>query len=508
MAQIPLIPNQDFKSSIPVPLHQHITEERLFAAFSRDSVPLPYPNPTKAFWTHGEPDANPLGKVGSVGNLTANADVVIIGSGITGVGAAYHLAKLAQQAGLKLDVVVLEARDFCNPPQGRNGGHLTPVLSQGFRANSQRYGVVEAIKSVALENHTVSSLLHIIRSNNKEEDVDLVSGHRFDLFFSKEEENDFLLDYDAAKMSGVNLSDIRFLSQDETRNKYGPQFPSVSYFGNNLWPLKLVTQLFNLAKERFSLTSGSHLSLHTQTPVTKVSLLSESDRGEQDDNRYPRRWLIETPRGLIRSHIVIHATNAYAAHLLPFLIPSPGKDSIVPVRGQVIATRAAISSQEIINTSSSANDGFEYWFSRPIKNVDEDKPLIILGGAREATAPGFELGVADDTTLNENASKTLRDFLPAVYPEGWFSKDQQPEMEWTGVMGFTESRNPFVGPVIDPSTKTTIEGQYIAAGYSGHGMPRTFGCAEALAQIIIADLTNKTWTSPKWFPQHFLTTSR
>ena len=46
----------------------------------------------------------------------------------------------------------------------------------------------------------------------------------------------------------------------------------------------------------------------------------------------------------------------------------------------------------------------------------------------------------------------------------------------TGIMGYTKSREPFVGPVIDPSAenKDAYKGQYISAGYTGHGMPRAY----------------------------------
>jgi len=99
--------------TLPVPLHQYSVEERQRAAFAQDNIQLPYPNPTKAFWTHGEPNANPLAKEGSSGLIPVQADIVIVGSGVTGVGVAYHLADLAVATGLTLDVVVLEARDFC-----------------------------------------------------------------------------------------------------------------------------------------------------------------------------------------------------------------------------------------------------------------------------------------------------------------------------------------------------------------------------------------------------------
>jgi glycine/D-amino acid oxidase-like deaminating enzyme len=61
-----------------------------------------------------------LAAEGSDGPFTGDADICIIGSGITGVSAAYHLALAAERGDLPradnsgpLRVVILEARDFC-----------------------------------------------------------------------------------------------------------------------------------------------------------------------------------------------------------------------------------------------------------------------------------------------------------------------------------------------------------------------------------------------------------
>lgn len=80
---------------------------------SQPAVSLPHANPTKSFWTHGALDANPLAREGSKGLLTADTDVVIIGAGMTGVGTAYHFSQLLKDKDLSLDIVILEARDFC-----------------------------------------------------------------------------------------------------------------------------------------------------------------------------------------------------------------------------------------------------------------------------------------------------------------------------------------------------------------------------------------------------------
>ena len=86
-------------------------------ANSRYGVSLPVDNPTKSFWLD-TPGANPLADEGRTGPLTNEADVCIIGSGITGVSAAWHLSKMLEKVelasgGSKMRVVILEAREFC-----------------------------------------------------------------------------------------------------------------------------------------------------------------------------------------------------------------------------------------------------------------------------------------------------------------------------------------------------------------------------------------------------------
>jgi hypothetical protein len=108
----------------------YIDSERQFEA-SAPSGPasLPVSSPTKAFWTHpglskdwptikddpeGYKATNPYAREGSEGPLTEQADVVIIGSGITGVSIALELARLVRNGERRaMKIVILEARDFC-----------------------------------------------------------------------------------------------------------------------------------------------------------------------------------------------------------------------------------------------------------------------------------------------------------------------------------------------------------------------------------------------------------
>ncbi|KAI0091391.1 DAO-domain-containing protein [Irpex rosettiformis] len=490
-------------STLPIPLHTYAAHQQVLHLPPPLITPtaLPVPNATTPYWTrYLSKDHTPSLDHGSKGPLTKDADICIIGSGITGVSAAYHLYKAVVQDGRPLNVVILEAREFCSGATGRNGGHLTPHAFAHFTTLSKRFGKEDAIRSLELERYTSTEIRKILAESGKTDDVDMVSDGRVILLFSKEEEELTRVEFDAAKEAGIDVSEVEWFSREETQERYGASYPSVKIPGNNVWPLKLVSHLYNLAS---SSSSSFNLTLHTHTPVTSISTTTTP-------NPAHRKVTLQTPRGEITCSAVLHATNGYASHLLPFF-----HGEIVPTRGQVISVRA--------NTPSPfgkgregfvGNDGFEYWFPRPksVKRDDyaegeEERELVILGGGREAAKNGkFEFYTVDDSVVNPEVGKVVRGFLPAVFP-GRFDNGTEPEMEWTGIMGYTRSGEPFVGPVID-STGRRYPGQYISAGYTGHGMPRAFACAEMIAGMILADLNGEGWHRPEWFPTHYLTDNR
>lgn len=94
--------------------------------------------------------------------------------------------------------------------------------------------------------------------------------------------------------------------------------------GNNLYPLKLVTKLFQLA-QKDAAAIGIDVKLHTYTPVHAID---QSSGGN---------WIARTARGDVKCRAVVHATNAYASHLIPSL--SESSQPVVPCRAQVMAIR-------------------------------------------------------------------------------------------------------------------------------------------------------------------------
>lgn len=60
-----------------------------------------------------------------------------------------------------------------------------------------------------------------------------------------------------------------------------------------------------------------------------------------------------------------------------------------------------------------------------------------------------------------------------------------------------------VGALYD-SDRQLLEGQFISAGYSGHGMARASACAEVVADMALAELEGEMYQVPSWFPRHFV----
>jgi glycine/D-amino acid oxidase-like deaminating enzyme len=106
--------------------------------------------------------------------------------------------------------------------------------------------------------------------------------------------------------------------------------------------------------------------------------------------------------------------------------------------------------------------------------------------------PDQEYNNADPRTLNPTVSAALRAYLPKHFPgiksisppdkEGEIAADSASkvavESEWIGIMGFTPDRNPLVGAL------TTRPGEFIAAGYTGHGMPVAYLAGRNIAEMI------------------------
>ncbi|KAN0065202.1 hypothetical protein ACQY0O_001699 [Thecaphora frezii] len=483
-------------------------------------APLPFLGALPSYWL--ATSADPLGLVdGREQPLPDKADVVIIGSGITGISTAYHLARAFPK---NTTITVLEARQFCSGATARNGGHLTPVSALAFAelaANpnhldrfSEHYaaetGPNEVVaKILELEARTVRELLDIVKGS--EDEVEHVAGNNWHLCFEHDEVEEFqrsLEEADAAGLQRFTRLVRRVSSLEVDTTMHDPRGVVAVYEipGNTMHPRKLVSLLYAKTREQAA-ARNIHIEAFTHSPVERIEGLESSG---------PYRARVHVGRRAIDARYVVHATNGYASHLAKQLA---GPTGVVPTRAQVVAFEprhvADPGGEEMLwPMGISAGGGYEYGHQRPVlpRIVDDAsgklakvrRPLFIFGGGREV-AVGREWGIADDTTLNDTVSEFLHRWLPDRLPDD-FERGMATQ-EWTGIMGFTKSKDPLVGPVPrgkDAGPDGVLAGQFMSVGYSGHGMSRAYSCAEVVASMVVAEEKGQIWSAPEWWPLCYL----
>ena len=100
-------------------------------------------------------------------------------------------------------------------PIGRNGGHLTPALVEGFISTQEKYGTEQTLKSYALENHTATEIVKVIYEHGLEEAVDLVEGGHISLLLTDKEVEVAKAEIAAAQKAGQDLSGLAWIDAEE-----------------------------------------------------------------------------------------------------------------------------------------------------------------------------------------------------------------------------------------------------------------------------------------------------
>lgn len=125
---------------------------------------IPVQNPSEPFWLQDPPFPALVNAQSKI--LPKEADIVIIGSGIT--GASISRTILAECASMRIQqrVVMLEARGFCSGATGRNGGHIKCTPFESYHESKKRFGVERAKMLVKFQ---MSHLPVLVELAKKEE---------------------------------------------------------------------------------------------------------------------------------------------------------------------------------------------------------------------------------------------------------------------------------------------------------------------------------------------------
>ena len=108
---------------------------------------LPVENSTKSFWQQRPPFPK-LVDIKS-DKLPASADIVIIGSGMSGASIAHTILQECRFLGITKRVVLVEGRTICSGATGRNGGHIKASSYAEYAKYKKRFGEKSAKKILA-----------------------------------------------------------------------------------------------------------------------------------------------------------------------------------------------------------------------------------------------------------------------------------------------------------------------------------------------------------------------
>ncbi|KAH6661724.1 FAD dependent oxidoreductase-domain-containing protein [Verticillium dahliae] len=252
---------------------------------------LPSERSTASYW-HREPSEKLLGHR-TTAELPATADVVIIGSGITGAFAAHFL----KEANAASDVLMLEAREACWVPQAenlqvnaprQNGGHCQPSV----------YGLSTAV--ARFELNTYAFLRDLVAEHDVPCDWVLLSRAHPDL---------------AAKARVVrSAAELAALGSTAPRRRRA---------GTTCEPVAV--QLVCWVLERLLAQGAGSTCRRARRRRTYRA------RGPDDNDvaaARPRSGVVHTPRGQVAARKVLLACNGHTSRLVPAF-----SDLLVPVRG-------------------------------------------------------------------------------------------------------------------------------------------------------------------------------
>jgi glycine/D-amino acid oxidase-like deaminating enzyme len=410
-------------------------------------VPDELPLDDTPYWLRGE---QPLAGFRSHARLEGAVDVLVIGAGLTGASAAFHLA------GRGVRVAVVDAGDPANEASGRNGGNfeLVPENSLG----DYRGLVAERAKlgGQATAEREASAVLRLTLRNRRRM-RELVESEAIDcdycpagwLFIASDAEIERGL-LDEAPFVADHGARVEVWTPERVRGELGFVAQHRSRFlpeDGSYHPFKYACGLLARAIER-------GVELYTNLPVRELD--------EVDARR------------------IVVATNAFTRELLPGFPIEPYQSQVTVTDDVEDRTGGRIVTSE---------DGPVY-FNQP------------RGGLRDGRAP-LVFGGGDDRPLDDPRSRVrsievhrrLVELRDRYFPE---LHGREPSAEWIGPMGFTPDQLPAIGHVRDDVV--------VAAGFNGYGGSYTTAAGEAAAALAL------TGTAPSWLdadvfsPQRFART--
>ena len=361
-----------------------------------------------------------------------DADIAIIGGGLTGISAALTLA----EAGIR--AVVLEAGAVGAGGSGRNGGHLCQGWPNDFDRISQQLSPDEA--DIAWQAGMEAVELVKQRIGRYSINCDLRFGYLHAALHRRQMKglDSWQAEWEARGYDHfTRLGDSAALSEHIGSDAYVGAIHDTGC--GHIQPLKY---LHGLARAATLLGA----SIYEQAPVKKIL-------------RGPRKTLLIEGGASVNASVVILCGNAYLADVgLPAM-----RRRLAPVTSSILATRPLSDNmvKQLLPTGAAVADenaALNYY------RID-GRNRMIFGGRASYTNVDFG-----------DVEPDLRRRMTAVFP---LLADAETEQVWSGRIGITVNRIPHFG--------RTDDDIYFVQGFSGHGVALSGQSGAMLAKAVIGD---------------------
>ncbi len=397
--------------------------------------PRAIPRSLPYWWEAGEPLP--------VQPLTQRCDVVIIGSGYTGLSAALRLARGG------CSVAVLEARQPGFGASTRNGGMVSGVLKHDFDRLAGRVGTDRTRRIFAEAQASVLFLERLI------EDEDIACDYRrTGMYFAAYKASHYAqLEREGERLQehGIETTMVR---PDQQQTELGTDF----YHGGRILHLAGGLHPGRMHRGLLERCLASGVEVHGDTPVTAVE-------------RSGLKWRLASPRGDVLTDEVIVATNGYTGPPFDYC-----RRRIIPIGSYMIATeplpgelaRTLIPGKRMIQDTKKVLFYFR---------MSPDGQRILFGGRTSFR-----------TIDEQESAKRLHRQLSGIFPA---LRDVRLSHTWSGNVAFTFDALPHLG---------NHAGIHFSMGYCGQGVAMSTYLGSRLAAGILGHADAETVFSEAVFP--------
>ncbi|WP_305405110.1 NAD(P)/FAD-dependent oxidoreductase [Photobacterium leiognathi] len=352
------------------------------------------------------------------------ADVCIIGGGMTGLNAAIEL----RQKGFS--VVVLESQRLAWGGSGRNGGQCLVGYCLGLREVDETYGPEWGKQLWDLSCEAVDIARERIQEFNI--DCDFQQGY-IELALKKSQEEELKSWYDL-KQTRYDYPTASWWEKEQIQQVANTERYLGGLFDSNSAHMHPLNYTLGLASAAMSLGA----SVFENTPATKI------EKGNPH--------IIHTPKGRVKAKQVLLACNAYLDGL-----NRKAQSVVLPVASYIAVTEQLGDRQPISNmmAMSDLNNSLDYYRPTP-------DGRILFGGVNHPFNGEYS-----------DSAERLRQRMITVFPQ---LADVKMEYHWGGLFAVTRSYMPQIDHLGDDI--------YVSHGYTGHGVGLTNIAGKVVAEAM------------------------